>query len=70
MDDFLTTLYGNLTNPTIDTSSFQLSSLVFFAATASMFDGVKNECGMDVLQAIMEFAGLFMDDSILIANFM
>ena len=42
----------------------------FFAVTASMFDGVKNECGMDVLQAIMEFAGLFMDDSILIANFM
>ena len=70
MDDFVTTLYGNLTNSTIDMSSFQFSSLVFFTVTASIFDGVKNECGMDVLQTVMEFADLLMKDIILLANFM
>ena len=29
---------------------------VFPAVTAPMFDGVKNECGIDVLQAVVEFA--------------
>ena len=70
MCEFLTTLHENLTNVCIDMTFLQFSTPVFSAVTQRMFDGVKTECGIDVLQVVTEYANVYMEDCVLLANIM
>ena len=52
-------------------SFFKFSSPIFSVVNEPMFEGVTNKWNMEVPQVVMEFADLFMGDSVAnLANFM
>ena len=66
--DYLTELYDNLMSTTITAGFFDFSTPMFTATSQRMFDGVKSECGIDVLAAVTKCANKHIEECILLAN--
>ena len=63
-------LYDNLMSTLISKEFFEFSKPMFTAVSERMFDGVKSECGLDVLKAVTECAKKHAEECILLANMM
>ena len=67
---FFADLYNNLESGVIEVEFFEFTTPAFSAVSVRLFNGVKNECGIDVLEAVTYSAQLHIEECILLANIM
>ena len=63
-------MYENLKSGAINEVFFQFSTPEFAAVSQKMLDGVKSECGTDVLAAVSKCGNVNIEECILLANTM